>query len=861
MLKTIIFQLHWLLGITAGTVLAVMGLSGATLAFEDEIMRAANPALAQVVQRHAAGEQPLALTELLPRLQQDMPQPLQRLRVDATGQRLSVARFEGGQANWRYFDPYTGTVLTGLKGLAFFAFVEDLHRHLVSGERGSLITGSCAIALVFFCLSGLYLRWPRRWWHWRTWLAVEWARSGRSFLWSLHSVVGTWVLLVYLIIALTGLWWSFDWYLTGATAWLGGPTVEQTAPRTRGGPLDLHKVQTTLYALEGVRRGYIDLRFPAKPGRALTSRVQGSNTAHDRAQDILQLDPSTGALLSYEPYRSKNVGGKIIVSVFALHSGSFFGLPGRIIVMLSSLGMLVFFITGWMLYLDRRRKKRDVRASRLPLATAVGTGQPWLVAFASQSGFAEQLAWRTAAQLQAAGLPVHVRPLSQVDAAVLADTETALFVISTFGDGEAPDAARAFERRVLAHAAALQGMRYAVLGLGDREYGRFCGFSRQVDGWLAAQGAQRLFASIEVDRTDAVPLAQWQQQLALLTGVEDHTPLPAPVALQPWALGARTVLNPGSAARAIWQVALHPPAHAHWQAGDILEMAPRHARAHVLAALARNGLDPQAPVTVDGRITTLLEAAAARVLPEAVEPRDPAAAADAALAGAAAGAAPSRVLDRLGTGRWGRAAGDPPDRAARRPPWAGLWLAVRACHRGGEHRGPGTSQHRLPSPSRACPDAADRQRHRYRRPAQPAARSGHTGRPRALAGVRRAHPRARFPLSRGDRGLAGEGPSEPRGPGVLARCRGWRLCAGSSARRTGGTARMGGSGWQHLCVRLAARHGRRRRCGAARGTGQRSGRCPAQRRTLPSRCVLSNARPLRGTSGADSAPSPPAWPG
>ncbi|MGM9451539.1 hypothetical protein RRF55_28745, partial [Klebsiella sp. K47] len=73
------------------------------------------------VQRHAAGEQPLALTELLPRLQQGMPQPLQRLRVDATGQRLSVARFEGGQANWRYFDPYTGTVLTELKGLDFFA--------------------------------------------------------------------------------------------------------------------------------------------------------------------------------------------------------------------------------------------------------------------------------------------------------------------------------------------------------------------------------------------------------------------------------------------------------------------------------------------------------------------------------------------------------------------------------------------------------------------------------------------------------------------------------------------------------------------------------------------------------------------
>lgn len=162
MFKSLLFQLHWLLGITAGTVLGVMGLSGATLAFEDEIMRAANPAFAQVAQQHEAGAQPLALTTLVPMLQQGQPRALQRLRMDATGQRLSVARFAGGQAHWRYFDPYTGRIFTELRGLDFFAFVEDLHRHLVSGERGSLLTGSCAIALVFFCLSGVYLRWPRR---------------------------------------------------------------------------------------------------------------------------------------------------------------------------------------------------------------------------------------------------------------------------------------------------------------------------------------------------------------------------------------------------------------------------------------------------------------------------------------------------------------------------------------------------------------------------------------------------------------------------------------------------------------------------------------------------------------------------
>lgn len=617
MLKTVLFQLHWLLGITAGTVLAVMGLSGATLSFEDDLLRALNPAFAQVATRHAAGEQALPLSVLVPRLQAGTERALPRLRVDASGVRPSVARFEGGQAHWRYFDPYTGVQIQALRGLAFFEFNEDLHRRLVAGDRGRAITGACVITLVFFCLSGLYLRWPRQWWHWRTWLAVEWGRSGRSFLWSLHSVVGTWVLVVYLMLALTGLWWSYDWYRSGVTALLGGSSSEQSEARLAAGPLDLAGVERTLYALPGVRAGYMDLRFPTRPGRPLTARVQGSDGAHDRAYDTLQLDPASGALLEHVPYRQMSAGRKVIASMFALHSGSFFGLPGRIIVMLSSLCMVLFFITGWMLYLDRRRKKRQIRASRVALAPSPGAGQaPWLVAFASQSGFAEQLAWRAAGQLQAAGMPVQVRALGQLDAAALQQAGKVLLVISTFGDGEAPDAARPFERRVMARAHPLDGVEYALLALGDHEYARYCGFSRRVEAWLVEQNARALVPTVEVDRTDAQALLQWQRHLTALTGVEDHSTLAAPAPLQAWRLAHRVLLNPGSAAGAIWQVDLVPPDHVAWQAGDILEIAPRHAAAHVQAVLLQHGLDPQARVQVDGQAMCLAEAAAARVLPE-----------------------------------------------------------------------------------------------------------------------------------------------------------------------------------------------------------------------------------------------------
>ncbi len=619
MFKNVLFQLHWFLGITAGTILAITGLSGAALSFEDELLRAANPGLAGIAEHHANGQPPLNLDELVPMLQAGSDRPLQRLRVDATGQRPSVARFEGGKEHWVYFDPYSGERFSTLRGQAFFDFVEDLHRHLAAGERGKLLTGSCAIILLFFVLSGLYLRWPRKWWHPRTWLAVEWKRSGRSFLWSLHSVVGTWVLLVYLVIVLTGLWWSFDWYRDGVTRLLGDG---RSAPRAQvqAAPLDLARVQESLYALPGVRTGYIDLRLPGKPGQPITARVMAGDPAlrgggHDRAQDSLQLDPGSGAVLEYRPYAQLDAGGQVMTSMFALHSGSFFGLPGRVIVMLSSLCMTLFFITGWMLYLDRRRSQRAARELRQSLpdgsVCAAHEGTPWRVIHASQSGLAEQLAWRAAAQLQAAGHPVQVLPLSRVSLQQLQETPQVLFVLSTFGDGEPPDSARRAARQLLAQSADLSGLRYGLLALGDRQYPHFCAFGVQVDEWLARNGAQPLFARIEVDAAAVSALREWQLQLSALTGIQtDDSVLPAATTMHDWPLRGRTLLNPGSMGGQIWKIRLAPPARVQWKGGDILHVAPRNTAAQVRAVLQAHGADPQS--------RSLLQLASERVLPDGV---------------------------------------------------------------------------------------------------------------------------------------------------------------------------------------------------------------------------------------------------
>ena len=112
----------------------------------------------------------------------------------------------------RYVDPYTGALLAEPRGEGFFRTTMQLHRWLVMDDVGKQVVGFSTVALVFFCLSGLYLRWPRRWGSPRAWLALDWKQKGRNFLWHLHSIVGTWMLLAYLVMALTGLWWSYDWY-------------------------------------------------------------------------------------------------------------------------------------------------------------------------------------------------------------------------------------------------------------------------------------------------------------------------------------------------------------------------------------------------------------------------------------------------------------------------------------------------------------------------------------------------------------------------------------------------------------------------------------------------------------------------
>lgn len=284
-------------------------------------------------------------------------------------------------------------------------------------------------------------------------------------------------------------------------------------------------------------------------------------------------------------------------------------------------GVVVFAWLAFTAGIVRQRRRR-ARGPSL-VQTSDEPANTMLVVYASQTGAAEQLARQTAESLRQAGMAVNIVSMGELDVATLQATPRVLFVVSTTGEGDAPDSAAAFVTHAMRAPASLHALRYGLLALGDRDYDDFCGFGRHVQHWLQQSGAEPLFDAVEVDNGDPAALRHWQHHLALVSGAAELPDWQRPE-YQQWQLVERTWLNRGSVGGACFHLALKPrDGDATWRAGDLVEIGPRHASADVMQWLAERSLDGVVDVQHDGRRATLGEWLALSHLPSTREVRSP----------------------------------------------------------------------------------------------------------------------------------------------------------------------------------------------------------------------------------------------
>ncbi|HKR76244.1 MAG TPA: assimilatory sulfite reductase (NADPH) flavoprotein subunit [Rhodanobacter sp.] len=146
-------------------------------------------------------------------------------------------------------------------------------------------------------------------------------------------------------------------------------------------------------------------------------------------------------------------------------------------------------------------------AAEAPNAAA---GERLTVLYGSQTGNSRRVAERLAERASAAGLNVRLLRTGAYAVRELAQERHLALVISSQGDGDPPDDALGLVEFLTGkRAPKLPQLKFAVLGLGDSSYPKFCAVSRQLDARFAELGAQRFAELGEADVDFEAVGASW----------------------------------------------------------------------------------------------------------------------------------------------------------------------------------------------------------------------------------------------------------------------------------------------------------------------------------------------------------------
>ena len=144
--------------------------------------------------------------------------------------------------------------------------------------------------------------------------------------------------------------------------------------------------------------------------------------------------------------------------------------------------------------------------------TAAGPQASLTVLYATESGNAESLAIKAKKAAQKDGFDARVIDMADADMGLLAKTKNLIVYAATWGEGEPPGRAADFYQALMSDAAPrLDGVRFAVLALGDTSYKQFCATGKAIDARLEALGATRAADRIDLDLDFAKQAVEWTQ--------------------------------------------------------------------------------------------------------------------------------------------------------------------------------------------------------------------------------------------------------------------------------------------------------------------------------------------------------------
>ena len=374
-IKKAIAQIHLWLGLASGLVVFVIGLSGATYAFVDELrpiiyrdrlfIKPEQTAVLPLdtllsVAKKALNNRPIARAEISS--QPDHTYMFRSQKLDPNG----LTYWDYYQYYYRvYINPYNGKVvkIENTK-YEFFQLVLGLHMRMMFGEKiGHYVVGGSVLMFVVLLISGLTLWWPKKWTKAGRdkSFKVKWGASFKRVNYDLHNVFGFYACLILLITSITGLIWIFDWVENSARFVANGATVvAKTKLPTSDSTFSSHKSGIDQALLTARKRNpearsYL-LIFPTKSNGTINiSSYMKTWNRYNRSQE--NYDQFSGKLLRSASFSELNSGDQLYQLNFDLHTGAVLGLPGKILTFFAGLIAAGLPVTGFIIWRGRAKKK------------------------------------------------------------------------------------------------------------------------------------------------------------------------------------------------------------------------------------------------------------------------------------------------------------------------------------------------------------------------------------------------------------------------------------------------------------------------------------------------------------------------
>lgn len=365
-LRAFINDVHLWLGLGSGIILFLVCFSGTILTFEDEIKD-----LFAEDFTVEGGDEKLSIEQLISVLESEgMVSSVTVPAKDGEAYEFSVKESpEQRRGTTYYVNPYSAEFSkkreSSLDGFFFSMF--KLHRWLLlDSSIGRPIVGVATIIFLILSITGIVLWFPKKKINWKTLkpgfkikFSARWKRINHD----LHNTLGFYVCIFLVIMSLTGLCWSFQWYrdlgseVMGAQIFggRGGPRVESEAQIDEDEMISIAAVEK-ITAQELNYEGKTSISFPSGDKGVYSIRKYESAKLSPLIADNLIVDRD-GKVLKKEVFNDKPINLRIASLIKPLHTGSIYGGFSKLLYFLACLIATSLPITGTFIWIHKIKKK------------------------------------------------------------------------------------------------------------------------------------------------------------------------------------------------------------------------------------------------------------------------------------------------------------------------------------------------------------------------------------------------------------------------------------------------------------------------------------------------------------------------